>query len=61
MRSPVTRRACAAAGLIIAALVSVGCQQADQGETNVLVIGEPPKIADPSAGPNDETASSASA
>jgi oligopeptide transport system substrate-binding protein len=55
MRSPVIRRACAAAGLIMAALVSSGCQQADQGETNVLVIGEAPKIADPAAGPLTET------
>ena len=55
MRSLVIRRACAAAGLIIAALVSAGCQQADGGETDVLVIGEPPKIADPAAGPLTET------
>ena len=54
MRSPVIRRACAAAGLFIAALVSVGCQPADQGETNVLVIGEAPRIADPAAGPLTE-------
>ena len=54
MRSPVTRRAFAAAGLILAALVSAGCQQADHGETNVLVIGEAPKIADPAAGPLSE-------
>ncbi|HEU4957150.1 MAG TPA: ABC transporter substrate-binding protein [Sphingomicrobium sp.] len=55
MRSPVIRRACAAAGLIMAALMVVGCQRADEGETNVLVIGEPPKMADPAAGPLTET------
>jgi peptide/nickel transport system substrate-binding protein len=55
MRSPVIRRACAAAGLIMAALMVVGCQRADEGETNVLVIGEPPKMADPAAGPLNET------
>ena len=38
----------------MAAFVSVGCQKADQGETTVLVIGEPPKIADPAAGPLDQ-------
>jgi peptide/nickel transport system substrate-binding protein len=55
MRSPVIRRACAAAGLIMAALMVVGCQRADEGETNVLVIGEPPKMADPATGPLTET------
>src|SRR5688572_33295933 len=54
MQSLVTRRTCAAAGLIMAAFVSVGCQKADQGETTVLVIGEPPKIEDPAAGPLDQ-------
>ena len=54
MQSLVTRRTCAAAGLIMAAFVSVGCQKADQGETTVLVFGEPPKIADPAAGPLDQ-------
>jgi oligopeptide transport system substrate-binding protein len=54
MRSPVTRRAFAAAGLIMAALVSAGCEQAERGETNVLVIGEAPKIVDPASGPLTE-------
>jgi peptide/nickel transport system substrate-binding protein len=35
----------------MAALVSVGCEQADRGETKVLVIGEAPKSVDPAAGP----------
>ena len=35
-------------------LATVGCQPADQGKTNVLVIGEPSKIVDPSAGPLTE-------
>ena len=39
----------------MAALMVVGCQRADEGETNVLVIGEPPKMADPAAGPLTET------
>ena len=39
----------------MAALMVVGCQRADEGETNVLVIGEPPKMADPAAGPLNET------
>lgn len=39
----------------MAALVSAGCQQADRGDTNVLVIGEAPKVADPAAGPLTET------
>ena len=38
----------------MAALISAGCQQADQGETNVLVIGEAPKVADPATGPLTE-------
>ena len=38
----------------MAALMVVGCQRADEGETNVLVIGEPPKMADPAAGPLTE-------
>lgn len=39
----------------MAALMVVGCQRADEGETNVLVIGEPPKMADPATGPLTET------
>ena len=35
----------------MAALVSAGCQPADQGETNVIVIGDAPKVADPATGP----------
>ena len=38
----------------MAALVSAGCEQAERGETNVLVIGEAPKIVDPAAGPLTE-------
>src|SRR5512139_2183527 len=54
MRLPVFRRACAAASLIIAALSAAGCQRGDHGETNVTVIGDTPKMADPSAGPLTE-------
>ena len=50
MRLPVFRRACAAASLIIAAFSAAACQRADEGETNVVVIGESPKMADPAAG-----------
>ena len=49
MRLPVLRRACALS-LLIAALAAAGCQRATEGETNVTVIGETPKIVDPSAG-----------
>ena len=38
----------------MATLMAAGCQRADEGETNVLVIGEPPKIVDPAAGPLNE-------
>ena len=38
----------------MAALVSVGCERADRGETNVLVIGDAPKIVDPATGPLTE-------
>lgn len=50
MRSPVTRRACAAASILIAALCAASCQRGNQGETNVVVIGAEPKIADPASG-----------
>src|SRR5512141_2911239 len=54
MRLPVFRRACAAASLILATLSVAGCQRADRGETKVVVIGDPPKIVDPSNGPLTE-------
>ena len=54
MRLPVFRRACAAASLILAAISAAGCQRADRGETKVVVIGDPPKIVDPSSGPLTE-------
>jgi len=54
MRLPVFRRACAAASLILAAISAAGCQRADRGETKVVVIGDPPKIVDPSNGPLTE-------
>lgn len=50
MRLTVFRRACAAASLIIAVFSAAGCQKADNGETNVVVIGESPKMADPATG-----------
>lgn len=37
--------------MFLAVLASAGCQPADPGKTNVLVIGEAPKIVDSSAGP----------
>ena len=54
MRSPVLRRACAAASLLLTVLAAAGCQPADEGKTEVLVIGEAPKIVDASAGPLTE-------
>ena len=54
MRSPVLRRACAAASLLLTVLAAAGCQPADEGKTDVLVIGEAPKIVDASAGPLTE-------
>jgi peptide/nickel transport system substrate-binding protein len=38
----------------LAVLAVAGCQPADEGKTHVLVIGEAPKIVDPSAGPLTE-------
>jgi oligopeptide transport system substrate-binding protein len=54
MRSPVLRRACAAATTFLAVLAVAGCQPADEGKTNVLVIGDAPKMVDASAGPLTE-------
>ena len=54
MRSPVLRRACAAALMFLTVLAAAGCQPADEGKTDVLVIGEAPKIVDASAGPLTE-------
>lgn len=54
MRSPVLRRACAAATTFLAVLAVAGCQPADEGKTDVLVIGDAPKIVDASAGPLTE-------
>lgn len=50
MRLPVLRRARVAASLLLAALSVAACQKGSEGETNVVVIGEPPKIVDPAAG-----------
>lgn len=54
MRSPVLRRACAAASILLTVLAAAGCQPADERKTDVVVIGEAPKIVDPSAGPLTE-------
>ena len=51
MRSPVFRRASAAASILIATLAVAACQRSDAGETNVIVIGDQPKIVDPALGP----------
>ena len=50
MRLPVLRRARVAASLLLAALSVAACQKGNEGETQVVVIGEPPKIVDPAAG-----------
>ncbi len=50
MRSPVLRRAWFAASMLLVAMASSGCQRSTEGTTDVTVIGEPPKIVDPSAG-----------
>ena len=54
MRLPVFRRACGAASLFLVALSAAACQRSPEGETNVVVIGEPPKIVDPAARPLTE-------
>lgn len=54
MRSPVIRRGLAAATILIAALGVAACQKPDAGKTQVLVIGDQPKIVDPSSGPLTE-------
>lgn len=54
MRTPVLRRAFAAASMLLTVLIAAGCQPPDEGKTNVLVIGEAPKIVDPSTGPLTE-------
>ena len=36
--------------MFLTVLAAAGCQPANEGKTGVLVIGEPPKIVDPSAG-----------
>ena len=51
MRLPVIRRACAAASLFLAALSAGACQRASEGDANVVVIGDVPKVVDPAAGP----------
>lgn len=51
MRSPVPSRAIAAASLILGAFSVGACQRADEGKTQVTVIGDPPVIADPASGP----------
>jgi oligopeptide transport system substrate-binding protein len=52
MRSPVFRRASAAASILIATLGLAACQRTDAGYTNVTVIGDDqPEIVDPASGP----------
>jgi oligopeptide transport system substrate-binding protein len=50
MRLPGLRRASAAASLLLAAMSVAACQKGTEGETEVVVIGEPPKVADPASG-----------
>ena len=54
MRSPVFRRASAAASILIATLALAACQRSDAGETNVVVIGDQLKVVDPASGPLTE-------
>src|SRR4051812_4022791 len=54
MRSPVFRRASAATSILLATLAVAACQRFDAGETNVIVIGDQPKIVDPASGPLTE-------
>ena len=54
MRSPVTRRACVAASILIATLGVAACEKPDAGKTKVIVIGDQPKLVDPSTGPLTE-------
>ena len=50
MRSPVFRRVGLAASMLLVAMASSGCQRSTEGTTDVTVIGEQPKVVDPSAG-----------
>src|SRR6185369_4095420 len=50
MRLPGLRRASAAASLLLAAMSVAACQKGTEGETEVVVIGEPPKVVDPASG-----------
>jgi peptide/nickel transport system substrate-binding protein len=54
MRSPVFRRASAAASILLATLGLAACQRPDAGDTKVTVIGDVPKIVDPASGPLTE-------
>ena len=47
---PGLRRASAAASLLLAAMSVAACQKGTEGETAVVVIGEPPKVVDPASG-----------
>lgn len=52
---PVLPRVLAVATMLVAACSAAGCRQAEQGKTDVQVIGEAqPKIVDPAAGPLTE-------
>jgi peptide/nickel transport system substrate-binding protein len=51
MRSPFLRRLLVAASLIMSTLSVGACERADEGKAQVTVIGEPPEIVDPAAGP----------
>jgi oligopeptide transport system substrate-binding protein len=51
MRSLAPRRILCAALSILAVLTMPACQRRDEGTTDVTVIGDPPQIVDPAAGP----------
>jgi oligopeptide transport system substrate-binding protein len=54
MRSPIFRRVTVAASMFLAALSAAGCDRTHSGTTDVVVIGDPPAVVDPAAGPLTE-------
>ncbi len=54
MRSPIFRRVTVAASMFLAALSAAGCERTHSGTTDVVVIGDPPAVVDPAAGPMTE-------